>query len=118
MDLSPLQIVGGGAATGGVSGFFVWLGQRGKTRAYAQGAVDRAMTEALSGVSAQLKRTDERLAQVEDHHQKCTDDLREVQKRLDETEREREELRRQIDKLMAGPPATYDKGAMLRVGGK
>lgn len=115
-DLSPIQIIGGAIGGGGVSAFFGWLTQRGKQSSYVQGQVDRAMENALEGVSQQLKRADDRIQAVEDREVKCQEDLQDVRRRLEESELDRAELRREITALMAGPPATYDAKAMKRVG--
>jgi septal ring factor EnvC (AmiA/AmiB activator) len=82
--------------------FFNWLSSRDKSRAYAQGAVDRAMEKALKGVSDQLDRSDVRMKVMEDQHGRCEAHLAEVRARLDTSERERRELRDEIEKLMSG----------------
>jgi hypothetical protein len=104
MELSPLQVIGGLVSTavggGGVTAFFNWLGTRDKAQAYAKGLVDRAMENALAGISDQLKRADERLALVEKHRDECDEELE--RGRL-----ERAGLQAQIARLMAGPVANY-----------
>jgi hypothetical protein len=74
--------------------FLNWLSNRDKSRAYAQGAVDRAMKGALDGVSKQLERTDQRLADMEAQHAEC-------ERRLDISESERRQMRAKIDELMS-----------------
>lgn len=111
MELSPLQLIGGAvtsaAGGGGMSAFFNWLGSRSKTKAYTMGAVDHAVQTAMSSVTGQLERTEARLEAVEGQHKECEDALRKVREDLDETKRDRTELKAEIDRLMAGPVASY-----------
>jgi septal ring factor EnvC (AmiA/AmiB activator) len=86
----------GTVATAGVN----WLTRRGKDQAYAKGLVDRAMENALKGVSDQLARADDRIQGLEDQHTHCTEQLTSVKARLDVSEAERAELRREIGRLM------------------
>lgn len=79
---------------------FTWLSRRGRDQAYARGLVDKALEGALSGVSAQLTRADERLTAMEKHRDECESEL-------EEGRRLHADLRKQVTELMSGPVATY-----------
>lgn len=81
---------------------FTWLSRRSRDQAYARGLVDKALEGALSGVSAQLTRADERLTAMEKHRDEC-------EAELEDGRVERAELRQQVAGLMQGPVADYGK---------
>jgi exonuclease VII small subunit len=104
-DLTPIQIIGGLATSavsgGGASSFFTWLTTRKKStaegKAYTMGAVDHAVQTAMSSVTSQLERTEERLEKVEGEHEECRANLLEVKEDL-------ASARQEINRLMNGRP--------------
>lgn len=108
MDLSPFQLIAGAAGSaaggGGASSLFNWLGSRSKNKAYVMGAVDHAVQTAMASVTGQLERTERRLEVVEDQHDVCERNLREVRDELAERKAE-------IDRYMAGRIAGYAEKA-------
>lgn len=85
---------------GGLSQFGHWLTTRSRTKAYTMGAVDHAVQTAMTVVT-------DRLEKVEKQHAECETSLREVNQRLDASERARTSLKDEMDRLMAGPVASY-----------
>lgn len=103
-----LSFVGaGGVATKAVDIF----AQRTKAKAYTMGAVDHAVQTAMKLVT-------ERLEKVEGQHEACETQLVEVKNRLDNSERERRDLREEISSLMRGNVPEYSLEEMARLGRK
>lgn len=113
MQLDELLKLGAAIITGGgIAKLGDVLASRQKAKAYTMGAVDHAVETAMKSVSAQLDRTDGRLAKMEAAEAACRIELAGVKERLDGSERERAALRGQVDQLMAAPVATYpEQGA-------
>ena len=94
------EMIASGGLTGAAVKALEIISNRGKSKAYTMGAVDHAVQTAMSTVTDQLDRTEERLKVVEGQHHACEVSLREVNARLDEAKRE-------IGRLMSEPAAHY-----------
>jgi hypothetical protein len=89
-------LVGGGALTKVLD----MILSRGQMRAYAMGAVDKAVETALASVTKQLETTDYRLRVAEEHRAIC-------ERELDDVKDRQIHLQREIDRMMAGPVAPH-----------
>lgn len=97
----PWPEIAGGLLSGSLlTQAVAWWNGRNKRDAYTMGAVDHAVQTAMKLVT-------DRLEKVEDQHAQCEADLSAVRIRLDGAERERSELRAEIDRMMAGGVASY-----------
>lgn len=87
------EIIAGLIGGGGMTQAAHWLTSRGKVRADTFKTVVEAVT-------TRLEHTERRLDLVEEQHADCEQNLREVNHKLDNAQRE-------IDRLMQGPVADY-----------
>jgi septal ring factor EnvC (AmiA/AmiB activator) len=99
MDLAGYVVTALGG--GGIVRLLDMLIKRSQIRAYTMGAVDKAVETALSSVTHQLTRTDERLKAVEEQHHDCERNLEEVRTQLHDS-------RAKIEKLMNGAVPVYN----------
>ena len=106
--LTPVVTNGLFAAAGIIAtSVFQYLGKRSQGKAYTMGAVDHAVQTAMESVTGQLERTEKRLGTMEDQHAECERNLGDMNRRLDDSERERSALKSEIDRLLSGPIAGY-----------
>lgn len=81
-----------------------WISKKGRSKAYTMGAVDHAVQTAMGLVT-------DRLELVEKQNRECENNLREVKDDLAASKRDREELKSEIARLMAGPVAGFAEKA-------
>lgn len=97
----PWPEIAGGLLSGSLlTQVAAWWTSRNKRDAYTMGAVDHAVQTAMKLVT-------DRLEKVEKQHIQCENDLADVRIWLNVSERERAELRAEIDRLMGGKVAPY-----------
>lgn len=105
------ELVATALGSTGLTAAFNWWANRKKRDAYTMGAVDHAVETAMSSVTGQLQRTDERLQAVEKQHAECEANLAKVNLRLDAADREKADLAAEIERLMDGPVAVVGQPA-------
>lgn len=102
--ISLPELIGGLIGGGGLSQAAHLLTSRRKVRADTFKTV-------VDTLSDRLEKTESRLDTVESQHTECEQNLREVREDLDASKRaseqERQELKAEIARLMAGPVAGY-----------
>jgi archaellum component FlaC len=96
----PISEVATGAGVLVLREIVQWIAGRGRVR-------NDTFTTVMGALQARLEHTENRLDRVEGEHDNCEKSLRELGIRLDESEHDRVELRREIDRLMGGPVAGY-----------
>lgn len=105
MNLNMWQVLvttlTGAAGGGGATHLFSWLAQRQRSQAYTMGAVDHAVQTAMATVTAALDRTEARLGLVEAQHSDCQKKLALLHQRLDASEREREAIKAELERVLA-----------------
>lgn len=103
--LDVLKVAFGGGVGAALTKGLEVIATRGRSKAYVMGAVDHAVETAMSSVTGQLERTEDRLVRIEAQHEDCERNLQGVRNDLADEQRQRAELQDNIDRLLQGPVA-------------